>query len=142
MALNQLYKRAIIYPSLISILLISIYSLITNYDYKSEWLDRKSSIILSVIFGIIYCTISSLLSSSIFLNHYDSIKKSNTLNFLTWFLLPIGFTLLIFTRDLQRRLEYNESSGCDFLFLIILNAPLVLGLVWTFMSQSSLYISK
>jgi hypothetical protein len=133
MTLSGYYKKAIFYPSIIIILFTIVFSIIDNYDYKSEWLTADSAISLSILTALFYCLIVSLLSLTIFLNKFKKIKESKTLTFLCWFLLPFGFITIVFIHEINFKLKYQEKFGDDFVYVIILNIPFVLGIIWSYL---------
>jgi len=90
MTLYQFHRNAVLFPLFAVILVTLIYSIIDNYNYESEWLTSESVIFMSIITALIYSIILSGLSLTIFLNKLDKCRTNNTLNAMTWFLLPFG----------------------------------------------------
>ena len=132
MTLGKYYRNSALYPSLVTIFLTIVFSVIYNYDYKSEWMTADSVTFLSVLTSIIYCLIMSSLSTTIFLNKFDKIKDNSFLNFLTWFLLPFGFIIVVFFHEISFRIKYNEKFDNDFMYISVLNFPFIVGLIWTY----------
>ena len=132
MSLNECYKKATLYPSLIVIPGIIVFSIIDNYNYKSEWLTGESVISLTIITAFVYCLIISLLSLTIFLNKFKKISENGVLIFLSWFLLPFGFITIVFIHEINFNIKYSEKVGSDLIYIVILNFPFILGLIWSY----------
>jgi hypothetical protein len=126
------YKKAAFNPSIITLVAIIIFSIIDNYNYKSEWMTAGTIILLSIITAFIYCLIISVLSTTIFLNKYPAIKENRLMNFLSWFLLPFGFIMIALIHEISFKIKYNEKIEDDFVYTLILNVPFIFGLVWTY----------
>ena len=132
MSLVQHYRNAVLYPSLVIILLSIIFSIIDNYNYKSEWLTAESVIFLSIVTAIVYSLIISALSLTIFLNKFEKVKVNNVLTALSWFLLPFVFITIVFIHEIRVRVNYEEEFGSDFIYVLILNIPFIVGLIWSY----------
>jgi len=129
---NECYKKVTLYPSILVILVTIVFSVIDNHDYKSEWMTADSVIYLSIVTAIIYCLIISALSTTILLNKFDTIKDNPVLNFLTWFLLPYGFITVFIFHEVNSKIQYDQEFGSDFAYVLILNFPFIVGLIWTY----------
>ncbi len=129
MTLGKSYKKATLYPSLIIIFATVIFSIADNYNYKSEWMTASSVIFLSIIVAFINCLVISLLSTTIFLNKIPEIKNNRFLNFLSWFLLPLGFITVLLVHEIKFNIKYHEKFGSGFMYMIILILPFVIGLI-------------
>lgn len=132
MALSKYYRIGVIYPSVVVILLTTIFSIINNFNYKSEWLTAESVIFMSVIIATIYSILISVLSLTIFLNSHAKVNTSKILTALTWFLLPFGCIAIVLIHDIKHRLKYENGFGSDFMQLLLLNVPFIFGLIWTY----------
>lgn len=95
MRLGHCYRIAPIYPSIVAMVLVSIFSIVSNRNYQSEWLTPASTIFLDIIYAFFFVVIVCPLSLTIFLSRYEAIERNKTLNFLSWFLLPISFISVI-----------------------------------------------
>ena len=135
MTLSGYYTRGVIYPSLIVFVAMVVYSIIDNYWYKSEWLTADAAIMLSILAGCIYCLIIMVLSLTLFLNRFVSVRENALFNFLSWFLLPIGFLSFITISRISHMLRYRESVGSDIWYFVILDIPFIVGLGWTYVRQ-------
>jgi hypothetical protein len=133
MKLFSYYKKAVIYPSLFTVFFCIIYSILDNYIYKSEWLTFKSLIISAVISSFIFCLLMYGLSLTIFLNKFNKLNKNLIWNLFTWFLLPLGYITMVFIQDIGNRIKFSFGFGKDFIFLLIVTIPFVVGLCWTFL---------
>src|SRR5262245_52042065 len=120
MSLSECYKKAVLYPSIITIVTTLLYSIADNYDYKSEWLTADDVIYLSVITAFVYSLIICLLSAGIFLNKFEIIKHSAGLNFLTWFLLPFSFIIVVLVHEINSSIKLEGKLTSDFLYVVIL----------------------
>ena len=130
MKLFNYYKKAAIYPSLFILFFSIINSVITNYE--SDGLSDKSAIITSIITTFIFSLLMSGLSLTIFLNKFKRLNKNLIWNILSWFLLPFLYITIIFIHDIKIRIKYEFGFGNDFLYLLIMTVPFVIGLGWTF----------
>jgi len=133
MTLNEHYKKAVLFPSIFVFVAATVFSIIENYDYKSEWLTADTVIFLSIGTAFIYCLIFSLLSLTIFLNRFNKVKENSWLNFLSWFLLPVGFMTIVFVHEITFKIKYNEKFDSDFVYVVILNLPFLFGLIWSYL---------
>lgn len=130
MKLFNYYGKAVIYPSIF----ILFFSLINSifYNYESDGLSDKSAIVTSIITSFIFCLLMCGLSLTIFLNKFKKLNKNLILNILSWFLLPFFYITIIFIHDLKNRIKYDFGFGNDFLYLLIITIPFIIGLCWTF----------
>jgi hypothetical protein len=130
MNLFKYYRKAVIYPSIFILFFCIIYSIIDNY--KSEWLTAKSVIVMSILTSLIFSLLICGLSLTIFLNKFEKLNKNLIWNILTWFLLPFAYISIILIHDIENRIKYEFGFGNDFLYLLIMTMPFVIGLCWTF----------
>ena len=134
MPLSEYYKKVSLYPSIVVLIITIIFSVIDNYNYKSEWLTAGTVIWLSILVVFVYCLVLSLLSLTIFLNTYHKVKDNGILNFLSWFLLPVGLMTVVLVREIIFKIEFNERFDKDFLYLLIINLPFLFGLISSYLS--------
>ena len=132
MKLLSYYKKSVINPSLFTLFFSIVYSILDNFNYKSEWQTFKSLIIIAIVFSFIYSLIMCVLSLTIFLNKFKRLNNNLIWNILTWFLLPFGYIFMVFIQDLNNRIKYTFGFGNDFIFLMIMTLPFVVALCWTF----------
>lgn len=132
MTLTKHYKIAALYPALIVILLTTVFSIIDNYNYKSEWFSAESMTAMCIETAIIYCFIICLLSLTIFLIQFEKIRSNIFFTAVSWFLLPMVFIGIVFTHEINFRIKYEEKFGNDFIYILILNIPFVIGLCWSY----------
>lgn len=137
MTLRRYYRNAVIYPSILVVVLMTIFSIYDNSDYKSEWLTAGFVIETSIFFSLIFSIIISGLSLTIFLNHYKKIRENLIWNVLSWFLLPFGFISLILYLDVSHSIEFQQGLGNDFIYDLILTVPFIIGLSFTFLTYTS-----
>ena len=132
MKLFNYYKKAVIYPSIFILFFCILCSSIDNYFYKNEWLTAKSEIIMSIITSLIFSLIVCGLSLTIFLNKFAKINKNLIWNIVSWFLLPIAYITIVLIYNIKTRIKYDFGFGNDFIYLLIMTLPFVIGLYWTF----------
>ncbi len=134
MNLQKAYRIAAIYPALFVIVISFVYAVFENNNYKSEWLTGDSMRLISILISFVYSLVMCLLSLTIFLNNI--VKWSSILiwNLLTWFLLPLGFVIIIIAHDINYRLTYNAAFGRDFIYILVIITPFVIGLCWSFIN--------
>ena len=140
MTLYKYYRNAVIYPSLLMILLTMGYSVIDNYHYESDWLTADFLIFIALGTSIGYSLIISGLSLTIFLNKYEKVRSNKVLNALSWFFLPFGCIAIVFVYDIYLRQKYEVGFRSDFMYLLLMNIPFIFGLIWTYIKfQRSTY---
>ncbi len=130
MKLLTYYIKAAILPSLFIIFFCVIYSIMVNYE--SDGLTDKSAVVRSIITTFIFSLLMSGLSLTIFLNKLKKLNKNLIWNIFSWFFLPFFYLTIIFIHDLKIRIKYDFGFGNDFLYLLIMTIPFVIGLSWTF----------
>jgi len=133
MNLFKYYRKAVIYPSIFILFFCIIYAIIDNYIYKSEWQTAKLAIVMSILTSLIFSLLICGLSLTIFLNKFKKLNKNLIWNILTWFLLPFGYITIILIHDIKNRIKYEFGFGNDFIYLLIMTIPFVIGLCWTFL---------
>ena len=131
MTLRKLYIKGLIFPSIIAIASTGILSAYHNSDYKSEWLTKESVIFMSVSAAFVYSLIICVLGLTVFLNN-KIIKTRGSAAFLSWFLLPMTFIIIAIVKTTDHRLNYETRTTGQLFYLITLNLPFVIGLIWTY----------
>src|SRR6476659_8267920 len=101
MTLLYHYKMAIFSPFIIAVLFTGVYSIIDNYNYKSEWLTSGFVISTSIIYAIVYSLIISLLSLPIFLIRLNKIRSNILWVIVCWFLLPFSFIIIVIVHEIN-----------------------------------------
>lgn len=129
--LKGLYIRGVIFPAIFVVMSISILSVIDNNDYTSEWMTKESVILMSILISFIYAIIICILALTIFLTN-KIINTSEPKTFLSWFLLPMTFIIIVVIKGLYHRQNYPGGTNIDHLYMTILNLPFVIGLIWTY----------
>ena len=130
MKLFKHYRNAVIYPAIFIIFFNLVYSLL--YNYESNGLAVNSDFLTSFIPSLIFALLMCVLALTIFLNKIYTINKNLISNILTWFLLPFLYLSMIFFHELIIRVKFEFGFGNDFLYLLILTIPFVIGLILTF----------
>jgi len=132
MKIFKYYKQAVIVPSLFVLFFCIVYSFLDNY--KSDPLPARSVIQTSIIpllgFSLLVCG----LSLTIFLSKIRRINQNTIWNILAWFLLPMVYISMVLIHDIGYRIKYGFGFGIDFLYLLIMTIPYVIGLCWTFIN--------
>ena len=130
MNLFNYYRKAVIYPSIFILFFCIMYSIIDYYN--SEWPTVKLVFLLSILPSLIFSLLICVLSLTIFLNKFEKLNKNMVWNILTWFLLPFTYIIIIFIHDIKNRIKFEFGFGNDFLYLLIMTMPFVIGLCWAF----------
>jgi len=130
MTLSELYKRSVVYPWLILLPCITIYSIIENRNYKSEWLTSESIIGMTIMAAIVYGLIICILALTIFLNKNERVSSNGIFSALSWFVLPFGFICLVIGKAINEYLTVGSTS--EIVYSLFLNLPFVIGLSWGF----------
>ena len=129
MKLSTIYKKAVLLPTAIALAAIIIYSVVANYNYKSEWLTADFVIFSSILMSIGYLSITSLLSLSIFFIKLPVVKASKILTVLSWFMLPFTPFIIIIFFEVKMQIGYKYEFGDEFWYVVITTLPPVIGLV-------------
>jgi hypothetical protein len=133
MNVNRHYKQAVLYPFIVVILFTIVFSIVDNYNYKSEWLTADSVIMLSIIWAFLYSLVIGIFSLTILLNKIERIRTSILLVVLSWFLLPFSFIAVVISHEINFKMKYEAGKfGSDFIYILILNLPFVIGLIWSY----------
>jgi hypothetical protein len=115
-----------------------VFSIVDNYDYKSEWLTADFVIFTSIITAIIYSLKIAFLSLTLLLNKIKKIREVLILRILSWFLFPFGFMTIVFFHEIGYDIKYDESEfGYSFIYILIMNILFIIGLIWGFLSFSN-----
>lgn len=130
MTLHNIYRKSVIYPALIVLVMATIFSIIINQNYESEWLTRKFVIQLDIIEALVYGLLISLLALTIFLNRYERVSSNSILSALSWFLIPGGFMCCVIGKALNE--YFTVGSIYEIFYATILNLPFMAGLIWGF----------
>jgi hypothetical protein len=130
MELSTIYKKAVLVPAVIAVAATVVYSVVYNYNYKSEWLTADFVIFYSILISVAYLSITSLLSRSIFFIKLPVVKASKILTFISWFLLPLTPVFIVMYYALKTQIGQENAFGDGFWYVVILNLPNVIGLVW------------
>lgn len=102
------YTKATAFPSLITLILILVLSIVHNHDYKSEWFTAEGNISFDVILTLALCIIYALLCLPVFLLKNEEISKNKATVLILWFLFPTlyfcFFVFIAFKVDLQQEI--------------------------------------
>jgi len=139
MTTSDYYKNSILYPSIAVLLLTIIFSVIENRNYNSEWFTSQSVYFLAIMTSLIYSFFISILCLPILLVRLYVIKRNKTVTLLCWFLLPSICIMTSVIHEIIFNLKYNEKFESSFIYVIILNMPFLVGLVWTYIKYRTLY---
>jgi hypothetical protein len=128
--LFKYYRDAVIYPSLFVLLFSFVYSVLYCYTGTSQ-LD-SDYLVTSLVTSLLYLLLMYLLSLTIFLNKIKKFSRNILFNILSWYLLPACYIVLVYAYDMTNRIKYNFGYGTDFLHLLIMTAPFIIGLYVSF----------
>jgi len=131
MTLNEYFKKATLYPTMVAMVAVIIFSIIDNYNYKSEWMDAGMVVMLTIVAALVYCLIVTLLSLPIFLVTYPKINQSKIATFLSWFLLPFGFIAVVLIDEMSFKIKYNRDYTY-LVYIILINIPFIIALIGTY----------
>jgi hypothetical protein len=146
MTVTDYYKRTCLYCSVVVMIVTTIFAIIENYDYKSEWITAELVIFTLIAYSFIYCLIMSILSATLLLNNFETIKQRSIFSFLSWFLLPFGFSISILIHEINYRIEYNKGFDNSFMYLLLMTIPFIFGLTRSYVkyrkTRSSVHKSE
>ena len=133
MNFNRHYKQAVIYPFIVAMLLTTVFSIIENRNYKSEWFTASAVIEISIIWVLFYSLFICGLSLTILLNKFEKIRTNKLLVILNWFLLPCSFIAVVLSHEISYTIRYDAGKfGSSFVQILILNLPFVIGLILSY----------
>jgi len=122
------YRNAIIYPSLILLVIVIALSMVEGYDYKSEWITPDIVIFWNIISVCLLLVANVILALPMLLNQYAFVKNDLLFSFVAWFFLPLcyAFFIVIFL--------ITKHPQLDFLLVVFLFAvfPQTIVLGFTF----------
>jgi hypothetical protein len=130
MKLYELYQRSVVYPWVILLPCVTIYSIIENRNYESEWLTSESVIGMTILAAIVYGLIICLLALTMFLNKHERVRSNSIFSALSWFALPFGFICLVIGKAINEYLTVGSTS--EIVYSVIFNLPFIIGLIWGF----------
>lgn len=128
--------NGVLLPAVPAFVGYSIYGLVDIWfgePYVSEWMTKDFIALTTVVIVIVNALIVSLLSASLFLNAYDTVRKNLWLSFLSWFLPPmiwIGYLLEKYRQSLTRGYEDWQMES---LFILSNTLPYLAGLLISFL---------
>jgi hypothetical protein len=134
MTATKYYINSTIYPSIVAIITTLIYSIIDNRNYKSEWMTSDSLIGITILTSLVYSLVLSVMCLPIFLVNIELIRRKKIWTALSWFLLPVICITVVIVHEIKFNLTYNEKFGSSFLYIVLLNLPFIVGLIWTYSS--------
>jgi hypothetical protein len=130
MTLSGIYKRAVVYPGIILLFIATVFSIIENRDYESEWLTRETAIGMAIIAALLYGLLICLLASTIFLNRYKKVSSNGILSAFSWFLVPGGFICAVIGKAFNE--YFTVGTTYEIAYAIVFNSPFLIGLIWGF----------
>lgn len=131
MTLSELYKKSVVYPGVVIIVIASLYSTVAYWDYQDyqDGMSPKWEVIgMTIALAILYWLLICLLSRTIFLNKSEKVSSNSILSALSWFLLPFGFMLAVFGKAINEFV--TVGSVWEILYATIGNIPFIIGLIW------------
>jgi hypothetical protein len=135
MRISKYYLQATLIPFLVTVSITAIFTIIENKQLSSEGLTQETAVTTAILSSILYCLLLNVLCLTIFLCKLEVVKNSLLLTVLSWFLLPLSPALVIILKDFNYYLDIGLSSASgDLLYLAFLNGPLIVGLIWSFIS--------
>jgi len=127
----KLYCRGVLLPAMISIISTTVLSATENNAYKSEWMTKGTVIGMTLMVSFIHSLIISFLALTIFLNN-KTFKTRGILTFFSWFVLPVTWIIITSYKTIDHRLNYEIDTEAQLIYLVTLNLPFIIGLIWTF----------
>lgn len=133
MRLSKYYQQATLLPFLITIVITSIFIVLENKSYRSEWFTPEAVIGMGILMTFLYCLMMNVLCLTIFLCKLEGVRNNRLLTFLSWFLLPLSPCIFIIIHEYRYYLDIGLSSASnDLQYLGLLNGPFIIGLIWSF----------
>lgn len=132
MRLSKYYQQATLYPFQITVVITSIFAVMENRNYKSEWLTAESVIMMAIVGAILYCIFLNVLCLTIFLCKLEVVQNNRLLTVLSWFLLPLSPSVVTVLREFNYDPDIRSAVSDGVLYVVFLNGPYIIGLVWAF----------
>jgi hypothetical protein len=130
MSLSVIYKKSVVYPACFLLVAATLFSIIINRNFVSEWLTREAAVELDFAAALLYGLLVCLFCLPMFLNYYEKISSHKILSALSWFLIPGSFICLVVAKALNE--YFTVGSVYEILYAIIFNLPFIIGLIWGF----------
>ena len=134
MTLSELYKKSVVYPGFVLIIIAALYSTIIYWDYRDyqddSYYAKWELIGINIVVAIVYWLFICLLSRTIFLNKSEKVISNGTLSALSWFFLPFGFMLVVFGKAINEFI--TVGSVWEIIYATLGNVPFIIGLIWGF----------
>ena len=131
MTLSELYKKSVVYPGLVLIIIASLYSIVAywNYrDYQDGTYAKLELIGMTIVLSTVYWLFICLLSRTIFLTKSQKVRGNRVLSALSWFLLPFSFVLVVFGKAINEFV--TAGSVWEIIYATLGNIPFIIGLLW------------
>ena len=132
MELIKSYKNSILVPSII-VIISSVINSIAHYDpdYESEWMTSEVIDLVSIGLSIGYIIFFSIISLPLLLNKWDKISSNLIYSFLTWFLVPLSFSISIFYHEISNLIN-NGNTDLGLIYASSLTIPYLAGLALSY----------
>lgn len=130
MSLFSYYKKAVISPSLFVLIFSVTYSIL--YYLKSDLLSAQSIFFMILLPSLLFILLMYVLMLPILTNRISMLRNNLFWNLLSWFLLPIVYLSMVLSFDVQNRLKFGFVFGNDFIYLLFITVPFVIGLYRSF----------
>lgn len=133
--MNLYYKRAVFYPVAVSVLLTTLFAVISNANYHNDWLKADSEVWLSVIVSVSYGFIWGIACLPIWIVKIYAVNRSKLATALCWFVLPVSVIIIFVVHESSGLLSDFPIVWNDTLtYISLLISPSVIGLVWSYIS--------
>ena len=125
--ITTLYKKFVLTSATIAVICFIIHCILDANlsDYKSDFITGDAFYPIEFAMVIANALLIALLSTTIFLNHYEVVKNNIALNSLTWFLLPIGWIVLILINTNSSLFDFSAGLDSPAIFVLINTLPYV-----------------
>jgi hypothetical protein len=117
---------------LASDILLGILDAEKNKNYRSEWLDEGSVLVVMAIMSLMHSGLVCMLSLTMFFNELEQVEKNAPLGLLAWFLIPLSWLGYLMGATALDGFRHVFNDGHVWVFLN--TAPYAAGLVLTYIS--------
>jgi hypothetical protein len=121
------YKKVIFISSATSLACILVYFIIdANLShYQSEYLTTESLYSFEFFMVLINSFVIAVLSLTILLNNYNSVKNNIMLSALAWFVCPMGWIAIIIVKCNSDLFNFSQGLNSPAIFDLINTLPYV-----------------
>jgi len=132
--IKTFYKRFVFTSSGIALILTLLYCIVDFIfdDYQSEFINKDFVYPLTFILVTVNALIIAISALPILLNQYEEVKRNTVLSFLSWFLLPTIWIMVILFKSNFDLVDFSKGFDSEAILNIINTLPYINVLVFLY----------